>query len=385
MPRILLTGPLAARDDLLEMFPLHSATSQPLTPSWQAQRLLRHLNQHRAQLRDQGFTYGASRLAVQAQPREEQKGCVYCGLCMYGCPHHAIYSAAQTLGQLVRQKQVRYVKNVVVDRVEETGETVRIHAHDRLSGASQTFDAARVFLGCGVIPTAKILLKSLQQPSATLTMRDSLYFLLPLLGFHGASYSSHTNFHTLSQVFIEIVDQALGNYPVHCQLYTYNELYEQAMKDFLGKAYAFLKYPANLLLDRLMVLQGYLHSDLSETAVISLQGDTLAVQRKVNPVATKTVRRVVKKLYRNVFSLGFVPLSPLLKIAHPGHGAHCGGTFPMRHDPGNLETDIYGRPAGLRRVHVVDASVLPSIPSTNIALNVMANAYRIGKEWHHAA
>jgi len=34
----------AARDDLAEMFPLYSETSKPLTPSWQAKRLLEHLN-----------------------------------------------------------------------------------------------------------------------------------------------------------------------------------------------------------------------------------------------------------------------------------------------------------------------------------------------------
>ena len=379
--------PLAAtHDDLAEIFPLHSDTYQPLTPSWQAKRLLRHLDKHRAYLRDKGFIYGASRLAMYVQQScEEPKGCIYCGLCMYGCPHNAIYSAAQTLNHLVRKKKVSYVKDVVVDRVEEAGETVRIHAHDRLSGASKTFDAARVFLGTGVLPTAKILLKSLQQPGATLTMRDSQYFLLPLLGFYGASCFSHSNLHTLAQVFIEIVDQALGNHPVHLNIYTYNELYEQALKHLLGKAYSFLKYPANLILDRLMVIQGNLHSDISETATVSLQGDTLIVQRKENPLAAKTVRMVVKKLYCNALSLGFVPLSPLLKIGVPGQGVHTGGTFPMRHNPGNFETDIYGRPTGLQRVHVVDASVLPSIPSTTITLTIMANAYRIGKEWHHGA
>jgi len=379
--------PLAAtHDDLAEIFPLHSDTYQPLTPSWQAKRLLRHLDKHRAYLRDKGFIYGASRLAMYVQQScEEPKGCIYCGLCMYGCPHNAIYSAAQTLNHLVRKKKVSYVKDVVVDRVEEAGETVRIHAHDRLSGASKTFDAARVFLGTGVLPTAKILLKSLQQPGATLTMRDSQYFLLPLLGFYGASCFSHSNLHTLAQVFIEIVDQALGNHPVHLNIYTYNELYEQALKHLLSKAYSFLKYPANLILDRLMVIQGNLHSDISETATVSLQGDTLIVQRKENPLAAKTVRMVVKKLYCNALSLGFVPLSPLLKIGDPGQGVHTGGTFPMRHNPGNFETDIYGRPTGLQRVHVVDASVLPSIPSTTITLTIMANAYRIGKEWHHGA
>jgi choline dehydrogenase-like flavoprotein len=375
----------AADDDLAEIFPFHSDTYQPLTLSWQAKQLLQHLNKHREHLHDKGFTYGASRLALQTQPREEQKGCIYCGLCLYGCPRNAIYSAAQTLHHLMRKKQACYVKNVVVDRIEEAGEMVRIHAHDRLSGASKTFDATRVFLGSGVLPTAKILLKSLQQPGATLTMRDSQYFLLPLLGLYGASYFSRANLHTLSQVFIEITDQALGGYPVHLQIYMYNELYAQALKHLLGKAYSFLKYPASLVLDRLMVIQGFLHSDISGSAAISLQGDTLAVRRKVNPVATKTVHSVVKKLYRNALSLGFVPLSPLLKIGNPGQGAHFGGTFPMRHNPGNFETDIYGRPTRLRRVHVVDASVLPSIPSTTITLTVMANAYRIGKEWHHGA
>src|SRR5947209_8371443 len=83
--------PLAAAcDDLAEIFPFHSDTYQPLTQSWQAKRLLQHLNKNRKHLRDKGFTYGASRLALQTQPREEQKGCIYCGLCMYGCPRNAI-------------------------------------------------------------------------------------------------------------------------------------------------------------------------------------------------------------------------------------------------------------------------------------------------------
>jgi choline dehydrogenase-like flavoprotein len=333
--------PLAARyDDLAEIFPFHCDTFQPLTPSWQAKRLLNHLDKHQAHLRNKGFIYGAARLALHVQPGEEAKGCIYCGLCMYGCPHNAIYSAAQTLNHLVRKKQVCYEKNVVVDWVEEVGEMVRIHTHDRLSGTPKTFDADRVFIGAGVLPTAKILLKSFQQPEATLTMRDSQYFLLPLLGFYKASCFSRTNLHTLSQVFIEIVDQELGAHPVHLNIYTYNDLYVQALKHLLGKAYSFLQYPANLLLDRLMVIQGFLHSDISETATISLQDDALVIQRRENPVAAKTVRKVVKKLYRNALSLGFVPLSPLLKIGNPGQGVHTGGTFPMRHYPGNFETVI---------------------------------------------
>jgi choline dehydrogenase-like flavoprotein len=49
----------------------------------------------------------------------------------------------------------------------------------------------------------------------------------------------------------------------------------------------------------------------------------------------------------------------------------------MRENPQVLETDVLGRPAGLRRVHLVDASVFPSIPATTITFSAMANAHRI--------
>jgi choline dehydrogenase-like flavoprotein len=67
-------------------------------------------------------------------------------------------------------------------------------------------------------------------------------------------------------------------------------------------------------------------------------------------------------------------------IGAPGRGFHTGGTFPMCEDPGSFECDVFGRPGGWRRVHAVDATVLPSIPATTITFTVMANAHRIGWE-----
>tara|TARA_B100001013_G_scaffold181209_1_gene109024 strand:- start:234 stop:398 length:165 start_codon:yes stop_codon:yes gene_type:complete len=46
----------------------------------------------------------------------------------------------------------------------------------------------------------------------------------------------------------------------------------------------------------------------------------------------------------------------------------------------NLSTDLLGRPKNFKRIHCIDASVLPSIPATTITLSVMANAYRIVSE-----
>ena len=49
----------------------------------------------------------------------------------------------------------------------------------------------------------------------------------------------------------------------------------------------------------------------------------------------------------------------------------------MSKDPIGAQSDILGRPFSLNRVHVVDSSVLPTIPSGTITLTVMANSYRI--------
>jgi choline dehydrogenase-like flavoprotein len=75
---------------------------------------------------------------------------------------------------------------------------------------------------------------------------------------------------------------------------------------------------------------------------------------------------------------GLTPLFPLLQRGKPGRGFHSGGTFPMRSNPGQGESDIFGRPSGMRKVHAVDASIFPTVPATTITFTVMANAYRIG-------
>jgi choline dehydrogenase-like flavoprotein len=95
-------------------------------------------------------------------------------------------------------------------------------------------------------------------------------------------------------------------------------------------------------------------------------------------VAKTVVRRVVRKLLGQARKLGAAPLPMLLQMGKPGRSFHAGGSFPMRSNPGAFETDTSGRPAGWRRVHAVDATVLPSIPATTITLTVMANAHRIG-------
>jgi choline dehydrogenase-like flavoprotein len=212
-------------------------------------------------------------------------------------------------------------------------------------------------------------------------MKDSQYFLFPLILTRAMRHVADESLHTLSQLFVEILDSAISPYTVHLQLYSYNDLIGHTVRTTLGPLARLLEPLARDLDGRLIIAQGYLHSAHSARIGVTLIGehpDRLELRAELKPDTKIIVRRVLRKLLGLVGSVGAIPIGPMLQIAEPGRGFHTGGTFPMRSRPGSFETDTMGRPSGWARLHVVDSTVLPSIPATTITFSVMANAHRIG-------
>ena len=128
---------------------------------------------------------------------------------------------------------------------------------------------------------------------------------------------------------------------------------------------------------------GYLHSDVSSSVRITLtRGDPPALRIEGEPsTATRGIARAVaRKLLQASRYFAAVAVSPRLRFDLPGGGYHTGGSFPMTSSPGAMETDRWGRLAALPLAHLVDASILPSVPAGTLAFTVMANAYRIALE-----
>ena len=377
--------PLAGGHDLLEqVFPLHTERCQALKLSNQAYDFLADLRLRADELKRGGILYGASRLAVRVQPEHDLPGCCYCGLCIYGCPYELIYSSSYTLNALRGHPNFAYQGRIVVDRVAERGEKVTLLAHDVRTRQQVQLQASRVFLACGVLATTKILLESLEAFDQALTLMDTCYFLLPLLRFRGTPGASSERLHTLAQAFLEILDPEVCDQTVHLQIYTYNELYVGALKRLLGPSFLPMRIPIRILLDRLLLVQGYLPSRHSSYIHARLCRDrksgfsTLHLSPVANERTAATLKRVVRKLRSSRNLLRAIPVSPVMRVGSAGRSFHCGGTFPMAANPSRFQTDKYGRPYGFKRVHAVDATVFPSIPATTITLSVMANAHRIG-------
>jgi choline dehydrogenase-like flavoprotein len=379
-----LTGLSAERDDLTALLPLFTESPGYLVPSRQASSMWRTLCRNRNKLRDEGILYGRARLAIKAARDPQDSGCLYCGMCMYGCPYGYIYSSEHTVPQFQRNQQFSYQPDVVVTTVEEAADHVIVRGYHRLTRRPIDVKAERVYLAAGVIATTGILLRSMAAYERSIMMKDSQYFLLPLLLTTRIPNVRDERLYTLSQIFLEILDPEISPYSVHLQVYSFNSLIGRAVRKSMGPLAGILELLAREIEGRLMLAQGYIHSAQSGGIAVMLCGEPgkerLQLAPVVNPETKRVVHKVVRKLLKNSFKLGALPLPPLLNVAQPGRGFHAGGTFPMRKRPGEFETDIWGRPAGWQRVHAVDATILPSIAATTITFPVMANAHRIAFE-----
>jgi ferredoxin len=368
--------PSAERDDLADVFPLYATPSGQVAASAQASSLIAKMALHRTGLAAAGVRFGRARVAIRAPGPDG--GCIYCGLCLAGCPDDFIFKTPPLIDAYAKHSKLVYQNNVVVETVSENDDSVLVQGYDLHTRAPRTFRGKRLFIAGGPISTTSMLLRSGRLHNSAARLKDSQYFLLPLLTARGPKNVAEERLHTLSQIFIEMFDKDMGQGTTHLQVYSYNSLIASEVRRKLHGFDAL----ARPLLARLLLIQGYLHSDLSGGIEIKLQGQPGDDRVRMTPVFNADTKPALGRVVRKLFSIarytGAVPVPALLKVREPGRGFHSGGSFPMSAKPGPRETDTLGRPFGWRRVHAVDATVLPSIAATTITFTVMANAHRIG-------
>jgi choline dehydrogenase-like flavoprotein len=370
--------PIAAeRDELSAIFPLYTDSPGRLLRGAQAEMVLSHMRRHEPALKAAGLSFGASRLAV-VTARDDLHRCRYSGLCLYGCPYHSIYNARHTLDALIRDGQVQYRGRVYVDRLTLNGDSVTIHVHERgRQAARNELRATRVFVACGALSSTRLMLASMGQTQRARRLLDSQFFMVPMLTARTVPVTVATQGNTLAQVFLELEDDRFSRHTAHMQVYGYNDIMLALLAARLSLPADRLERMLAPLLRRMVVMQGYLHSDDSPGMLVSLDGDRLRLAGEHRPESAMRVRWVLRRFASSARALGMFPLPGLLQTGQPGKSNHLGGSFPMRRDPGELETDTLGRLPRWGRVHLLDGSVLPSVPATTVTLTLMANAHRI--------
>ena len=198
--------PIAARPDALaDLFPMQPVpqdTSLPMTS--QAQALLRRLEASRDRLRSSGIHFGQARVAVSSAE------CRSCGMCLHGCPYGVIFNSSTLLDGLRENERFSYEPGCYVTRFEETSTEVKVLARDIHGDGQVERSCDRLFVAGGVLPTARLVLASMERFDEPVLLKDSQHFYLPLLqSWWPRPDPADEPTHTLTQLFIEMLDPAV--------------------------------------------------------------------------------------------------------------------------------------------------------------------------------
>ncbi len=375
--------PLAGERDALErIMPLYTDKLGTMSATTQARALMDDLRAGAAGLQRRGIIAGRSRLALQTTDNHGPGGrCRNAGVCLHGCPYGAIYRTDLEAVRLTANPRFAYRPGEMVERLDEAGEQVTLQVREP-SGAVRRERFERAFVATGPLVSTQLALMSLDAYDRDIEMQDSPYFSAPMLRLPGAPVSTQDSGVTLSQAFVEIDNPEVSPNMVHIQVYGYSDLVLREVAGRLRVPTGVLERRGQPLLSRLMLAQACMHSNSSDPVGVRLQRDgTLAFALPPDDARPRAQARAAGRLLvRAAKDLRTLLLLPLLKVWEPGRSNHLGGSFPMARRPRGVQSDVLGRPGGMERIHLVDASVLPTIPGPTVTFSVMANAHRIGHE-----
>ena len=243
------------------------------------------------------------------------------------------------------------------------------------TGSRIELRAHRVLVAAGPIGSTALLQRSELVPRSR-TILDSALTVVPV-AFLGRPAGTDEPGHALAQLFFRLDGRDGCQRPASVQVYAPDPSLAERIRSLrptLSRVLGPVTAPA---LRSMFMAFVYLHSDLSEAARCDTDATGTGLSRLTNDHTATAIRRIIGRWGRAIAPSGLLPLTPLRHQVPVGQGFHVGGSLPMRRQPGRGQTDLVGRPHGLRRIHVVDASLFPTIPAGPITYSIMANATRI--------
>ncbi len=288
-------------------------------------------------------------------------GCISCTECLVGCPVDSIWHSGDQIKKWIAESRIDYRAGVHVDRITEHADKIEIQA--TANNEKVEFYAERLFLGLGAISTGALLLRS--GLVDRLEIRDTATAFGGLIDLRRPKLASPH--HGLSQFWISKESQFLAQMYPPSRVHGYKALDRFRLPGFLVGM-------ISSLLDFVHPILVYLPANKSSSLTLKIHDGVVTVSRVPNPDedhAWKTTLRELKNLFKQV---GVVMPRRFFDFGSPGSGYHVGSSIPH----GSL-SDSLGRPFGLKRVHVVDSSVLVQLPLGSVTPTVMTNAHRIAR------
>ena len=129
-----------------------------------------------------------------------------------------------------------YHDGVVAFRVGEDDDGPFVWVNGRGNGEQHCFRADRVFIACGAVGTTRLVLGSMDRPPSTVSLAESVQFVLPAVSLRPTPILATTREFTLNQfnMIVGLDDRGLDVAQVH--FYPYNPAYLAALPAILSTA-----------------------------------------------------------------------------------------------------------------------------------------------------
>ena len=296
--------------------------------------------------------------------------CVKCNLCLSGCPDNLIFNASDHFEELINDNKIIMNFNHELISVKKNNSGIDL----KFKHSSMKFDY--VFLCCGPIESSKILINSNDNEFDKFFFRDIQKFITAYYNLN-QSYKDE-NFITLPSIFIQNKSDQIKFYS---QISNYNNIFLSKLMLLDGQFFSFMRERMNFFYNRIIFNWTGLDQKNSGSFEISKKNNKFNILFNLNKNTKSTISLIKKKMkheFKN-YNLYQIPLSIREKISE---GNHFGSNLPMSNYQDKFHTDKNGCTIYYENLSIVDSSILPSMSNETIALTLMANAYRIGKNFN---
>jgi choline dehydrogenase-like flavoprotein len=326
---------------------------------------------------------GRPRQAVLTEPLGDRSPCDLSQYCLWGCPQQAIYNAAFELPRLAVHANFSYAPGWFVTDILSTDVGFGVRAVARSGTGTRDFAAKRVILAAGTIGSTKLALSFLEAWSVKRQLLTTPAMSFALLQPKRIGKLPPTRSFGLGHLAwkLDMPDQGSSTSVFGGLLTT-----DGMLPTELASRIPLLRPSARLLTTHLWsaLIAGACffpgaYTDNVLTIESTPQGATVRIKGAYTHDLWGAAKRARKGLAGYFRKLGAWFLPGSAQMVAPGMDMHYAGTLPMSRTPGPFETDLWGRLGGADGVHVVDASVLPTLPAKSHTFTMMANADRIGR------
>jgi hypothetical protein len=269
-----------------------------------------------------------------------------------------IFSTDEIFSQLVKDELIFYKSGIRVLKIIKKNNLLAIYSHDE-----QVFLAKKVFLAAGAPQSTLIVARSLVSNVLTLKISETkllITFWLSIFlkkkktnGIPKICYSSEEN-------------------QCYLQIYDFKESYLQSAFNF---PHLLLNRLASKIASLITFSFAYIYQIQSGALFLKKEGEKI-IFTELEPININSsifkVKNISKQIIKTAVHIGS-------RVKKFGFGYHVGASLPMSLDPGEYETDIWGSLKEIPGLHIIDGSVLPTLPSMPLTYLIMANSMRITK------